>query len=99
MGLFLQKTNIIRDYLEDLDQGRTWWPDEIWAQYANSGAKPTGTLDHFKRNPNAPESIACLNHMVTDALELVPVRSAPLSWPRLDAGLQLTVLWGWWVCG
>ena len=30
MGVFLQKTNIIRDYLEDLDQTRTWWPDEIW---------------------------------------------------------------------
>jgi len=30
MGLFLQKTNIIRDYLEDLDSGRTFWPDEIW---------------------------------------------------------------------
>ena len=24
MGLFLQKTNIIRDYLEDLEDGRTW---------------------------------------------------------------------------
>ena len=25
MGLFLQKTNIIRDYLEDLEEGRTWY--------------------------------------------------------------------------
>ena len=25
MGLFLQKTNIIRDYLEDLEDGRTWY--------------------------------------------------------------------------
>ena len=24
MGLFLQKTNIIRDYREDMDDGRTW---------------------------------------------------------------------------
>lgn len=29
MGLFLQKTNIIRDYLEDLDDGRTWYPKEV----------------------------------------------------------------------
>lgn len=29
MGLFLQKTNIIRDYLEDLEEGRTWWPKEV----------------------------------------------------------------------
>lgn len=65
MGLFLQKTNIIRDYLEDIVQGRTWWPEEIWGQHAPS-------LDHFKDHPNAPESVACLNHMVTDALELVP---------------------------
>lgn len=34
MGLFLQKTNIIRDYLEDLVEGRAFWPREIWAQYA-----------------------------------------------------------------
>jgi farnesyl-diphosphate farnesyltransferase len=31
MGLFLQKTNIIRDYKEDIEQGRTWWPKEIWS--------------------------------------------------------------------
>ena len=65
MGLFLQKTNIIRDYLEDLHEGRTWWPEEIWSKYANS-------LDYFAAHPHDPKSIACLNHMVTDALSLVP---------------------------
>jgi len=29
MGLFLQKTNIIRDYLEDMQQGRYFWPKEV----------------------------------------------------------------------
>lgn len=29
MGLFLQKTNIIRDYLEDIEEGRTFWPKEV----------------------------------------------------------------------
>jgi farnesyl-diphosphate farnesyltransferase len=29
MGLFLQKTNIIRDYLEDVEQGREFWPKEV----------------------------------------------------------------------
>ena len=29
MGLFLQKTNIIRDYLEDVVQGRKFWPKEV----------------------------------------------------------------------
>lgn len=35
MGLFLQKTNIIRDYREDLDDGRQFWPREIWGLYAD----------------------------------------------------------------
>lgn len=29
MGLFLQKTNIIRDYLEDTQEGRAFWPQEV----------------------------------------------------------------------
>lgn len=29
MGLFLQKTNIIRDYLEDVQEGRHFWPKEV----------------------------------------------------------------------
>lgn len=29
MGLFLQKTNIIRDYLEDQQGGREFWPQEV----------------------------------------------------------------------
>jgi farnesyl-diphosphate farnesyltransferase len=36
MGLFLQKTNIIRDYREDLDDGRQFWPREIWGKYADN---------------------------------------------------------------
>ncbi len=31
MGLFLQKTNIIRDYAEDCAEGRFFWPKECWA--------------------------------------------------------------------
>ena len=37
MGLFLQKTNIIRDYLEDILEEpapRMFWPREIWGKYA-----------------------------------------------------------------
>ncbi|KAF8886382.1 squalene synthase [Infundibulicybe gibba] len=32
MGLLLQKTNIIRDYREDVDQHRYFWPREIWGR-------------------------------------------------------------------
>ena len=65
MGLFLQKTNIIRDYLEDLEAGRTWWPEEIWGQYADN-------LAFFAAHPNDPRSLSALNHMVNDALSHVP---------------------------
>lgn len=33
MGLLLQKTNIIRDYREDTEESRFFWPREIWGQY------------------------------------------------------------------
>merc|ERR1712151_824 len=33
MGLFLQKTNIIRDYLEDYVGGRAFWPKTVWSNY------------------------------------------------------------------
>ena len=33
MGLLLQKTNIIRDYREDCDNQRFFWPMEIWGKY------------------------------------------------------------------
>jgi len=65
MGLFLQKTNIIRDYLEDCEAGRTWWPEEIWSMYGNS-------LDEFSKHPNSEKSLSCLNAMVNDALSHVP---------------------------
>lgn len=38
MGMFLQKTNIIRDYREDLDDGRQFWPKEIWGKYTDDFA-------------------------------------------------------------
>jgi len=65
MGLFLQKTNIIRDYHEDLYADRTFWPKEIWGKYANN-------LDDFAKNPESKQSLACLNHMLTDALQHIP---------------------------
>lgn len=42
MGLFLQKTNIIRDYLEDTQEGRAFWPQEVssWCNSVNN-LRPT----------------------------------------------------------
>jgi farnesyl-diphosphate farnesyltransferase len=71
MGLFLQKTNIIRDYLEDYVDGRAFWPQSIWKRHAAG----TGDLGYFvlQNDPFVRKrSMRCLNELVTDALELVP---------------------------
>lgn len=77
MGLFLQKTNIIRDYLEDYVDHRAFWPQTIWKKYSK-----TGELGYFTRqeDPEVREkSFECLNELVTDALELAPDCLAYLS--------------------
>jgi len=61
MGLLLQKTNISRDYYEDLHQGRVFWPRQIWGKYAER-------LEQFHDQPHSAESLACINEMVTNAL-------------------------------
>lgn len=61
MGLFLQKTNIVRDYREDLEENRIFWPKDIWGLY-------TSKLENFALNPQSKESMSCLNHLVNDAL-------------------------------
>eukprot|EP00270_Netrium_digitus_P002873 TRINITY_DN13246_c0_g1_i5.p1 TRINITY_DN13246_c0_g1~~TRINITY_DN13246_c0_g1_i5.p1 ORF type:complete len:405 (+),score=80.85 TRINITY_DN13246_c0_g1_i5:168-1382(+) len=68
MGLFLQKTNIIRDYLEDIEEEpapRMFWPREIWGKHAEN-------LEDFRRPERGSDAekhaVECLNEMVTDAL-------------------------------
>ncbi|KAJ7817045.1 isoprenoid synthase domain-containing protein [Mycena olivaceomarginata] len=50
MGLLLQKTNITRDFAEDVDDARYFWPREIWA-----GAKYGGGFERMEdmRAPKA----------------------------------------------
>jgi len=60
MGLFLQKTNITRDYFEDIDEGRIFWPKEIWGDY-------TSDIYLLKTNYKSAKSVACLNAMVVNA--------------------------------
>lgn len=72
MGLFLQKTNIIRDYLEDYVDKRAFWPRTIWSKYS-----VTGDLGYFANQASndavvQTKSLQCLNELITDALELVP---------------------------
>ncbi len=65
MGLFLQKTNIIRDYHEDLYADRTFWPKEVWSMYAEN-------LEDFAANPESADALNCLGLMVLDALRHIP---------------------------
>jgi farnesyl-diphosphate farnesyltransferase len=85
MGLFLQKTNIIRDYHEDLFADRTFWPKEIWGLHADK-------LEDFAKNPESTNSIACLNHMVTDAMQHIPDCLAYLSHVKNEQVFRFTAI-------
>lgn len=62
MGLFLQKTNIIRDYFEDLEDGRSFYPREIWAKY-------TELLPNFHNKPEERATgVECISELVLNAL-------------------------------
>lgn len=64
MGLFLQKTNIIRDLKEDISENppRVFWPEEIYKNYV------TNLFDLLKWE-HRYSALKCLNHMITDALK------------------------------
>ena len=64
MGLFLQKTNIIRDIREDSDDGRRFWPEEIWSKHVND------FNDLFKPE-NLDAALNCSSEMVLNSLEHV----------------------------
>lgn len=63
MGLFLQKTNIIRDFAEDLEQTRIFWPEEAWKN-------KVGSLKELQANPE--KGLAALNEVIINALQHVP---------------------------
>ena len=92
MGLFLQKTNIIRDYLEDYVDGRAFWPKTVWSKHATTGdlgdfTRPCARLGVDKaclsgyaaevaKKGASDRALACLDELIADALELVPDRAA-----------------------
>ncbi|CCW65453.1 unnamed protein product [Phytomonas sp. EM1] len=65
MGLFLQKTNIIRDYYEDIleEPPRMFWPESIWSRYVKE------LKDLWWADATA---LQCLDAMVSDALRHIP---------------------------
>lgn len=63
MGLFLQKTNIIRDFAEDLDQERVFWPEEAWKSKASD-------LKLLQKEPS--KGLSVLNELILNAIDHVP---------------------------
>ena len=63
MGLFLQKTNIIRDFAEDLEQQRIFWPKEAW----NSRVSDLKELQI-----DEGKGLEVLNELIINALGHVP---------------------------
>lgn len=71
MGLMLQKTNIIRDYREDVDQGRYFWPKEIWGREeygAAVGRSGFQDMDEMYKPGNEKQALWVLSGMVVDVL-------------------------------
>ena len=64
MGIFLQKTNIIRDYYEDLINGRSWWPEELWGAFIPEN-QPKKLSIFLTKDSNR---IMCLNALICNAL-------------------------------
>jgi farnesyl-diphosphate farnesyltransferase len=66
MGLLLQKTNIIRDFREDVDQQRYFWPREIW------GKKEYGFVEMKEMYATDPDTMRRASYaqsgMILDAL-------------------------------
>eukprot|EP00922_Rhytidocystis_sp_ex-Travisia-forbesii_P013374 GHVS01020053.1.p1 GENE.GHVS01020053.1~~GHVS01020053.1.p1 ORF type:complete len:489 (+),score=89.50 GHVS01020053.1:31-1497(+) len=66
MSLFLQKTNITRDFHEDTKQQkipRIFYPKVIWSKYCNK---------FTELSTNKTNAMCCLNEMICNALQHIP---------------------------
>ena len=72
MGLLLQKTNIIRDFREDAEVRRFFWPREIWgaAEYGKAVGRSGGfkEMAELYAPGNEKQALWVLSGMVVDAL-------------------------------
>lgn len=64
MGIFLQKTNIIRDIKEDFDDNRKFYPKEIWSKHVDN-------FEHLFKPENKEAALNCSSEMVLNALSHV----------------------------
>lgn len=81
MGLFLQKTNIIRDVKEDYDEKRYWWPKDIVSKHFSSmgdifanrvGGEEGEEEDEIKELTITTKHTDLLNEMIMNALRHIP---------------------------
>ncbi|KAI9808826.1 MAG: bifunctional farnesyl-diphosphate farnesyltransferase/squalene synthase [Pycnora praestabilis] len=61
MGLFLQKTNIIRDIHEDMEDKRRFWPKDIWSKYVDN-------FEDLFDDQHKEAALNCSSEMVLNAL-------------------------------
>lgn len=62
MGCLLQKTNILRDVREDVDEGRGFWPKAIWSKHGFNSMKEL--VDPAREK----EALFAASEMTLDAL-------------------------------
>ena len=62
MGQFLQKTNIIRDIREDWEDGRRWYPKEVWSKHVDN-------WEQLFEASHREQALNCVSEMVLDALK------------------------------
>jgi farnesyl-diphosphate farnesyltransferase len=74
MGLFLQKTNIIRDYREDMETRRYFWPKEIWSreEYRVDGRPAFKEMKEMCAPGNEKQALWVLSGLVVDVLRHAP---------------------------
>lgn len=63
MGFLLQKTNILRDFREDLEDNRLFWPQEVWMKHGFEHPKEMCDVKNEER------AVWALNEMILDAMK------------------------------
>lgn len=61
MGQFLQQVNITRDIKEDLDDGRRFWPKEIWSKHVDN-------FEDLFKPENKQQALNASSEMILTAL-------------------------------
>ncbi|PSR88772.1 farnesyl-diphosphate farnesyl transferase [Coniella lustricola] len=62
MGQFLQNVNIIRDIKEDFDEGKKWWPKEVWSKHVDN-------MEDLFKPEYRQQALWCSSEMVLNALK------------------------------